>query len=86
MIMLATYQLFNVMFSFEFHMDTIFVYLHTFRLRYFDFPFSPNTADSAESGTIVAFKWYHHSAESGTTRITLSGSKMPSANIHLIFQ
>ena len=49
MIMLATYQLFNVMFSFEFHTDTIFVYLHTFRLRYFDFPFSPNTADSAEA-------------------------------------
>ena len=59
------------MFSFEFHTDTIFVYLHTFRLRYFDFPFSPNTADSAESGT---------------TRITLSGSKMQLANIHLIFQ
>ena len=49
MIMLATYQLSNVMFSFEFHMDTIFVYLHTFRLRYFDFSFSLNTADSAEA-------------------------------------
>ena len=32
MIMLATYQLFNVMFSFEFHTDTFFVYLHTFCL------------------------------------------------------
>ena len=46
MIMLATYQLSNVMFSVEFHMDTIFVYLHTFRLRYFDFPFSPNASKS----------------------------------------
>ena len=71
MIMLATYQLSNVMFSFEFHMDTIFVYLHTFRLRYFDFSFSLNTADSAESGT---------------AHIASNGTKMPSANIHLIFQ
>ena len=26
-------ELFNVMFSFEFHTDTIFVYLHSFRLQ-----------------------------------------------------
>ena len=53
MIMLATYQLSNVMFSFEFHMDTIFVYLHTFRLRYFDFPFfqcRPYTYSRREHG------------------------------------
>jgi hypothetical protein len=32
MIVFATYQYFYVMFSFEFYIDTIFVYLHTFCL------------------------------------------------------
>ena len=36
----------------------------------FDLPFSPNTADSAERGT---------------PRITLRGSKMQLANLHMTF-
>ena len=32
MIILTTYLLFNVMFSFKFHAETFFVYLHSFRL------------------------------------------------------
>ena len=37
MIVLTVYQLFDVMFSFEPHMETISVYLHTFCLQHYDF-------------------------------------------------
>ena len=59
--LLLSYQLFNVMFSFEFHADTFFVYLHTFCLQHlwFAIPPMPQYTPSRNIRQPISILWRH---------------------------